>query len=147
EGKEPRWTIPGGFAGRSKSGRPHVVPLSTQALRIIRRRIEEIGLDTLFPPNRIAEAEFMTWSSRFIRELRQTTESILGVAMPRWTVHNLRHTIGTHMREDLGVSSDVVSLILGHTPPGPRVTRVYDRAELLPERRSALGAWGAWLDQ
>jgi integrase len=147
EGKEPRWTIPGGFAGRSKSGRPHVVPLSTQALRIVRRRLKEIDLDTLFPPNRIAEAEFMTWSSRFIRELREKTAAILGAEMPRWTVHNLRHTIGTHMREDLGVSSEVVSLILGHTPPGPRITRVYDRAELLPERRSALVAWGGWLDR
>jgi hypothetical protein len=51
------------------------------------------------------------------------------------------------MREDLGVSSEVVSLILGHTPPGARATRVYNRAELLPERRAALVAWGRWLDR
>jgi integrase len=146
EGKEPRWTIPGGFAGRSKSGRPHVVPLSDQALAIIQRRMEEIALDTLFPPNRIAEAEFMTWSSRFVRELRAKTEAVLQAPMPRWTVHNLRHTVGTHMREDLGISSEVVSLILAHAPPGSRVTRVYNRAELLPERREALLAWGSWLD-
>jgi len=30
---------------------------------------------------------------------------------------------GPHLREDLGVSSEVVSLILGHTPPGARVRR------------------------
>jgi integrase len=89
----------------------------------------------------------MSWSHRFVRELKERTEQILGARMPRWTVHNLRHTIGTHMREDLGVSSEVVSLILGHTPPGARVTRVYNRAELLPERRAALVAWGRWLDR
>jgi integrase len=147
DGPEPRWTIPGGFAGRSKSGRAHLVPLSTQALSVIRSRIEEIHLDTLFPPTRVAEAEFMTWSSRFVGELKKKAQSILGTCMPRWTVHNLRHTIGTHLREDLGVSSEVVSLILGHTPPGPRVTRVYNRAELLPERRAALVAWGHWLER
>jgi integrase len=147
EGNEARWTIPGGFAGRSKSGRPHVVPLSNQALAIIHRRVEEIALDTLFPPKRIAEGEFMTWSSRFVRELKEKAEGVLEAPMSRWTVHNLRHTIGTHMREDLGISSEVVSLILGHTPPGPRVTRVYNRAELLPERREALLLWGSWLDR
>jgi integrase len=147
DGPEPRWTIPGGFAGRSKSGRAHLVPLSTQALGVIRSRLEEVALDTLFPPTRVAEAEFMTWSSRFVGELKKKMESILGTRMPRWTVHNLRHTIGTHLREDLGVSSEVVSLILGHTPPGPRVTRVYNRAELLQDRRAALVAWAQWLDR
>ncbi len=38
-----------------------------------------------------------------------------------------------------------MSLILGPTPPGPRVTRVYNRAELLPD--AALVAWGRWLDR
>jgi len=57
-----------------------------------------------------------------------------------------RHTIATHLRADLGVSTEVVSLILGHTPPGPRVTRVYNRADLLPERTSALKAWGRWIE-
>jgi len=146
-GREPRWAIPGGFAGRSKSGRPHVVPLSPQALDVIAPRLEEVELDILFPPNRVAESEFMSWSNRFVMELKEKAEQILGARMPRWTVHNLRHTIGTHMREDLGVSSEVVSLILGHTPPGARVTRVYNRAELLPERRAALVAWGRWLDR
>ena len=41
-GREPRWAIPGGFAGRSKSGRPHVVPLSPQALAVIEPRLEDI---------------------------------------------------------------------------------------------------------
>jgi integrase len=99
----------------------------TWSLAIIHRRVEEIVLDTLFPPNRIAGGEFMTWSSRFVRELKAKTEGVLEAPMPPWTVHNLRHTIGTHMREDLGISSEVVSLLLGHTPPGPRVTRVYNR--------------------
>jgi hypothetical protein len=66
--------------------------------------------------------------------------------MPRRTLHNIRPTVATHLRTDLGVSTDVVALILAHTPPGPRVTRVYNRADLRSERRSALGAWAQWLE-
>jgi hypothetical protein len=50
------------------------------------------------------------------------------------------------MTEDLGVHENVVSLILGHSLPGAAVSRVYNRAERLPERRAALVAWGAWVE-
>jgi hypothetical protein len=50
------------------------------------------------------------------------------------------------MVEDLGVSQHVVSLILAHAPGGPAVTRIYNRAELLEERRRALRLWARWLD-
>lgn len=66
--------------------------------------------------------------------------------MERWTVHGLRHTLATHLREDLEVAPDIVSLILGHVIRGPQASRVYDRAERLPERRRALEAWARWLE-
>ena len=88
----------------------------------------------------------MSSSSRFVSHLKKQAENELGGPMPRWTIHNLRHTIGTHLRETFGVSSEVVSLILGHTPPGSRVSRVYNRADLLQERRAALVAWADWLE-
>jgi integrase len=87
----------------------------------------------------------LTWSSRAVQAIRKATEEKLGGRMPEWRIHDLRHTVATHLREDLKVSSDIVSLILGHTPPGPRVTRIYDRSELLPERRAALVAWASWV--
>jgi hypothetical protein len=40
----------------------------------------------------------------------------------------------------------VVSLLLGHTMPGPQATKIYDRSELLDQRRAALVAWADWLD-
>jgi integrase len=67
--------------------------------------------------------------------------------MAPWTIHGLRHAVGTHLREDLGVRADVVSMILGHRLGGPAATRLYDRAQLLPERRAALVAWAAWLER
>lgn len=60
-----------------------------------------------------------------------------------WTLSPL----ATHMRKDLGVGSDVVSLILCQTLAGPRASRILDRATVLPERRRALEGWAAWLEQ
>jgi integrase len=151
DGREPRWIVPGGFEGRSKSGRTHVVPLSPQALSIVRRRLELSSGECLFPVARNGQLGRgldapMDWSSRFVRDLREAANAALGSQMARWTIHGFRHTIGTHMREDLRVPGDVVSLILGHKVAGPAVTRIYNRAELLPERRAALTKWADWLD-
>ncbi len=150
---ESSWAIPGGFEGRSKSGRVHVVPLSRSAAEIIRRRVEVVKGEALFPVTRrgaITEGSVdagMSWSSKFVAALKARAEQELGAPIPRWRIHDLRHTIGTHLREDLKVSSEVVSMLLGHTPEGPRVSRVYNRAELLPERRAALTAWAAWVER
>ncbi len=141
DGATPLWTIPGGFSGRSKSGRAHVVPLSRSAASIVKRRLAVVPADALFPVGRRGPVTNgdpdapMTWSSRFISELRTKTNELHGAEMARWTIHGLRHTIATHLRADLGVSSEVVSLILGHTPPGPRVTRIYNRADLAARTR------------
>lgn len=146
-GESPRWTVP---AALTKGGRPHVVPLSRQAVVVIERRL---GLRSpwLFPAvsawgwgRRGLKVEHAWWSSKWVSKLRQRMQKALGCDVPRWTVHNLRHTVATHLREDLGVSADVIGLILSHTRPG--VTRIYQRAELLEERRAALQRWADWLD-
>jgi len=148
----PSWTIPGGFSGRSKSGHAHVVPLSRAAVAIIQRRLSLVTGQALFPVSRHGEVTkrspdaAMSWSSRFVSDLKAKANDLHGREIPRWKVHGIRHTIATHLRADLGVSSEVVSLILGHTPPGPRVTRTYNRADLLPERAVALAAWARWID-
>ena len=98
---------------------------------------------------RTGEDRPATWPSGFVEDLRDETRRQYrklieddAATVASWRIHDLRHAGATHLREDLGVSSEVVSLILCHTPPGPRVSRVYNRAELLPERRAALVAWG-----
>lgn len=155
DGPDPRWVIPGGFGGRSKSGRQHVVPLSAPAVAIVKRRLAAATGELLFPVRRRGKLTRllastpdvpMTWSSRFVGELCEEAEKALGGPMPRWTIHNLRHTTATHMREDLRVDRTVVAAVLGHVQAGPFATRIYDRSELLLERRAALVAWAAWLD-
>lgn len=148
---EPRWVVP---AARMKNHRQHVVPLSPAALQIVRRRLAAVGDDAHLFPGRFP-GEPAAWSTEWFKVLRAAVDRQLpenaGLApeqavrhrAPRWTMHNLRHTAGTHMLEVLKVQRDVVSLVLSHTRKGSAATRVYDRSELLSERRAALVAWAA----
>lgn len=170
DGKAPAWVIP---AARMKAGREHVVPLSPQAVAVVRRRLaavdaldealrEAAGPDRpptahLFPAGgtRTGEDASMTWPSSWVRELREEMRGVRldddgrpagpALADPRWTIHGLRHAAATQMREHLGVDRDVVQLLLAHALPG--VTSIYDRAEKLAERRAALERWGEWLER
>lgn len=148
DGLQPRWLIP---ADRTKSKRDHMVPLSRAAVDVVRRRLAEGG-DQLFPPGearngRPARSAAKAWRSSYVAFLRRRMNRILrehGLEeAPRWTIHNLRHTARTHMREHLGVADDVAELILGHARPG--VDGIYNRAKLLKERRAALADWAKWL--
>lgn len=158
---DPRWTVPIGPGRGNKGDRYHLVPLSPQALAVVRRRIEHGKGGYLFPTWNVRRkgqepSPFMlALPSKWIRRLKAATiwqlRRELGhgrrAAMKRWKVHNLRHTMATHMREDLRVDRNVVGLLLAHEQTGGgRATRIYDRAELLPERRAALVAWGAWVE-
>lgn len=138
DGDEPRWTVP---EARSKSGLVHVVPLSPQAVAIIRRRLEHAQGDVIFPPvgRSAGHGGHMAWSSDWIEGIRTRMGPL-----PRWTVHDLRRTAATQMRERIGVERDLVRLLLGHA--GPQVLGVYERATRLPERRAALVSWAAWID-
>lgn len=90
-------------------------------------------------------AEALASSARRFK-LRHYPDLIAGRKLPSWHLHNLRHSMATHAVEDLGISSDVVSLLLSHRPAGPAVSRIYTRAERLNERREALTRWAQWID-
>ena len=151
--ESPQWVVPGGAYGRSKNLRPHVVPLSKPALDIVRRRLALAKGTFLFPVRKIVkdqkerEDRAMTWDSHFIALLKDTADRIHGSKLDPWKAHGFRASIATNSRERLKVSGDVVGAILGHKKPGAAATRIYDRSELLDEKRAALVAWAAWLDE
>lgn len=145
--KTARWTVP---AARMKSKRDHVVPLVPLTVAIMRRGLERKRDGHLFPAKYGADGE-MTWSSRFVRELKATASLILFQGaekkMASWKIHELRHTAATHAREDVGIEESIVSLLLAHKPVGiPKVTSVYLRAFRLEERRAALKKWADWVE-
>jgi integrase len=128
------WTIP---AERAKNSIAHRVPLSPQALSILRDLRERTnGSPWLFPSARAATGCRTTLTKAAAR-IREAS----GVA---FVPHDLRRTVATFLTSELGVSRLVVSKLLNHVERG--VTAVYDRASYDREKQAALNAWGARLE-
>jgi integrase len=127
------WTIPGPRT-KNKKG-PHAVPLSDMALTVLRQAFGDRDDGFAFL-NREGEALEPKVLTRFFARFT----AVLGIK--GLAVHDLRRTGATMLTsERLGVMGEVISRILNHTPPGPAITRVYNRNTYLPQKRSALELW------
>ena len=126
----PSITIPG---SRTKNGRPHVVPLATAAREIIASVPRVEGCHLVFSTNGLRPIS--GWS-----KTKRRLDAAMG-ATPPWRIHDLRRTVVTGMAE-LGVRPDVIEMVVNHIS-GHRggVAGIYNRSELLPERRAALERW------
>jgi integrase len=152
------WHIP---AENAKNGRAHLVHLSEFAverfeeLRALRESDWIIGGRV---PGNPADEKAL---ARLVRD-RQRVEGLPGRTEPlnkrtttyakalalaggAWTPHDLRRTAATLMQE-LGVLPSVIEKCLNHTEPA-LVRRTYQRAEYVPERRSAFSRLGAHLER
>jgi integrase len=115
---EKLWEIPG---SRTKNGKPHVVPLSAQALRILEKQRETLLV-------------------------RRTVNSVCEeLKIKSFAPHDLRRTCATGLGK-MEVPGLVIALILNHTLPGV-TNRVYNRYDYLKEKRDALNAWGTRLSR
>ena len=117
---------------RTKNHRPHVVPLVPLPQTIIAG----------FP--RIADCPYVfTTDGKAPVAIGSKIKNKLDAEMnlPPWRIHDLRRTAVTGMAE-LGIRPDVIELCVNHVS-GTRgsIAGVYNRSELLPERRKALERW------
>ena len=67
---------------------------------------------------------------------------------PGRVLHDLRRTTATRMAEDIKIAPHVVDKILNHSTGVVKgVAAIYNRAELLDERRDALAAWSRYVNE
>jgi integrase len=135
------WTIP---AAKAKNGMPHRVPLSPLALDLLDQiavwqAVKHNSPRWLFPSPKIAGKPI---TGPAIDHAMRDNRVKLGTGDA--TPHDLRRTAASHMTS-IGISRLVVSKILNHAEPG--VTAVYDRHSYDREKREALDAWGAKLQE
>jgi integrase len=78
-------------------------------------------------------------------KIKNRLDAIMSPASP-WRLHDLRRTFVTGLA-DLGIRPDVIELAVNHRS-GLRggIAGVYNKSELLPERRAALERWSAHVD-
>jgi integrase len=130
-------------AARTKNKRLHELPLSHQALAILKRQPHRNSSDYLF-----GERAFNNWDRR-----KQEVDQRAGIAPYR--LHDLRRTCATMLAE-LGVQPHYIEAILNHYSrsatlllPGHRagVAGTYNRAKYADEVRSALQRWADHVDK
>lgn len=135
EAKEPEWRIP---AARMKMGELHVVPLSAQAVTILKE------LHPITGDGRLVFPALHTT----LRPISENTINValrrLGYSSEQMTGHGFRSMASTLLNEQ-GWHPDLIELQLAHAERN-KVRAAYNRAQRLAERRKMMQAWADYLD-
>ncbi len=130
------WSIP---AGRVKMKNPHIVPLSPQALTILRELHQITGKGTyLFPSSRSTARPIS--NNTLNAALRR-----LGYDGTEFVSHGWRAIFRTLADEVLQDRIDIIEAQLAHQV-SDALGRAYNRTSFLKERRAMMNRWGSYLD-
>lgn len=130
------WRIP---AERMKMRRPHDVPLTRQALAVLRDVWPLSDRGELVLPS-IRSPERPLSEGAMISALRR-----MGYAQDEMTPHGFRSTASTILNER-GFDPNVIEAALAHQDEN-EIRRAYNRATYWPERVELLQAWANLLDE
>jgi len=133
---DAEWHVP---AKITKTGKPHVVYLSRQALEMFEELRKLAGGSELVLPGRSSLKQPFAHNS--INDALK--KALQGQPIPAFTIHDLRRTASTHLHEQ-GYSSDVIEKALNHTIGGVR--GVYNKAEYAVPRKAMLQDWADFVD-
>ncbi len=137
DSKERLWSIP---ADIMKMKRPHIVPLSQQAIAVLEKQKEEISiLNTpwVFPSQ--------------IRPRNPMSDGTVNKAIKRLgygkdaVAHGFRALARTTIREKLKYDSEIIEKQLAHKTSNP-LGEAYDRTQFLDERKTMMQDWADYID-
>lgn len=135
EAKEPTWRIP---AVRTKMREEHLVPLSTQAVTLLRE------LEPLTGPGGYLFPSLRTAARPISENTVNAALRRLGYSKEEMTGHGFRAMASTLLNEQ-GFPPDVIELQLAHAERN-KVRAAYNRAQRLAERRKMMQHWSDYLD-
>lgn len=132
-----QWEIPG---WRMKMRNPHIVPLSRQAVALLREQKEETGhLNTNWVlPSQVRPKDPMSNNTILFAIGRMGYKK-------RMTGHGFRALAMSNIKEKLGYRHEVVDRQLAHAHKS-KIDRAYDRAQFLDERREMMQEWADFMD-
>jgi len=135
DGDTPQWRISG---ERMKLGDQHLVPLSRQAVAILRDLHAATGYGKFLFPSLRSSLRCISDNTinAALRRLGYGKEEMVG--------HGFRSMASTCLNEQ-GWHPDLIELQLAHAERN-KVRAAYNRAERLAERRKMMQAWADYLD-
>jgi len=129
------WRIP---AERMKMRVQHIVPLSRQAVAVLRDLQEITGKWTYAFPKRTKSDGYISENTLLYALYRMGYHT-------QATVHGFRSTASTILNEN-GFPPDVIERQLAHDEHN-KVRAAYNHAQYLPERRKMMQWWANYLDK
>lgn len=130
------WSIP---AARTKMKRPHIVPLSRQAIVVLR------GLLTIYDPKGLVFPSTRSDKRPLSENTINASLRQLGFTKDEATHHGFRRMASTTLNER-GWNSDWIERQLAHVEEN-RIRGAYNAAEWLPDRTRMMQAWADMLDE
>ena len=128
--QDRQWTIP---AGRTKTGRPHRVPLSRRALEVLAEARDYTGGAGLVFPAASGRPLSDSTMSKLVRE----------IGLP-CVPHGMRSSFRQWAAERTNYPREVCELALAHVNKD-QVEAAYQRSDLYDLRRRLMDAWAAFL--
>jgi integrase len=129
------WSIP---AANTKTRKPHRVPLSDEAVSLIRSLPKMVGSKLIFPSPRGKVISDMTMN-QVIRRMREDGEVNLP-AVP----HGFRSTFKVWATEQTDYPSELTEICLMHKV-GDAVYEAYQRSDMFEKRRGVMQSWSDFL--
>lgn len=132
------WTIP---AERMKMKRDHIVPLSTQVIKLLKEQQQEVAplnTDWVFPSqNKLKDPMSDGTVNKAIKRLGFGKEMV---------AHGFRALARTTIREELGYDSEVIEKQLAHKSAGS-LGEAYDRTQFIGKRKKMMQEWAGFIDK
>lgn len=131
------WKIP---AEKMKMRRLHIVPLSRQAVDVLREVRRITGhCQYVFPSSRSSKGTVPMSENTILYAIRR-----MGFGPEEMTAHGFRGMASTRLHE-MGYPTHVIERQLAHADSN-NVRAAYNHAEYLDERRKLMQEWADWLD-
>jgi integrase len=124
----------------SKTDSQHIVPLSTQAVGILRELHALTGDSRYVFPGARSNGRPMS-DNAILAAMRR-----LGIPAEEMTGHGFRAMARTILDEVLGFRVDLIEHQLAHAVKDPN-GRAYNRTLHLPERKKMMQSWADYLDK
>ena len=132
------WTVPKAFTKTKR--REHTVPLSIQAMSLLKGLKRINGTDLVFPSPRLTVMSDST-ISKLMREMRYRKE-FQGIGVP----HGFRATFSTWRLEKTDYGLELGELSLMHEV-GDSVYKAYQRGDGLEKRREIMQDWANFINK
>lgn len=130
------WVIPAHRMKRPKNG-PHKVPLSSQAVNLLRELHLHTGNETLLFPSATSNGKPISENTLNAALVR------LDISREEHVPHGFRHTASTLLNEQR-YDSDLIEIQLHHGTDGIR--GIYNKAEYLELRQKMMQEWSDYLE-